>query len=78
MSVIRSDWQSQIALEFAEQNDVEILIDNFGLYTRVIMRRPSTGKYALRTIMNNLLDTVLPTILFNSMLHDIIEYEKQA
>lgn len=78
MNVVRSDWQTQIALEFSEQNDVEILVDNFGLYTRVIMRRSSTGKYTIRTIMSNLLNTVLPTMLFNSMLHDIIELEKQA
>lgn len=73
---VRKEWQSGIALEFCEQHDVEITVENLGLSTRFIMRRHSTGKYSIRLVATYLLESLMPSILFNTMLHDIIEQEK--
>lgn len=70
-------WKSELAREFSERNDVDIIVDNLGTYTRFIMRRHSTGKYTLHTVPNFLLGSVLPNSLFHSMLQEIIELEKQ-
>lgn len=73
----RNEWKSGIALRFCEENDVDIFIDDLGLSTRFIMRRHSTGKYTIRLVDTYLLNSLLPSILFNNMLHEIIELEKQ-
>lgn len=75
-NVVRTEWQSGIALEFCERNDVEITVENRGLFTRYIMRRNTTRKYSVRTVPTYLLDSILPSMLFNTMLNEIIEIEK--
>ena len=79
MSVIyatSNKWQEDIALQFCEQNDVDLYIDRIERSTRFIMRRRSTGTYSVQLVESRYLNSVMPSILFNTMLHEIIESEK--
>jgi hypothetical protein len=79
MSVIyatSNKWQEAIASEFCEQNDVDLYIDRIERSTRFIMRRRSTGTYSVRLVDTRFLTSVMPLILFNTMLNEIIESEK--
>ena len=72
------EWKLHVGQEFCERNDIDITYDNLGSFTRFIMRRRSTGKYTLHTVPNYLLGSLLPSNLFNTMLHEIIDLEKQT
>ena len=79
MSVIyatSNKWQEDIALQFCEQNDVDLYIDKIERSTRFIMRRRSTGTYSVRLVETRFLNSVMPLILFNAMLNEIVESEK--